>query len=196
MRKSTAYPCLLISLPFLFSSLSAQNTLTFQVDLTAEESVDEVGLRGNLPPLLWDTSLPLTDNDGDGIYTASIEFSSARPGDTLEYKFLKDEIWERQDTGNHKVILTGQAQTLPISKWKLYSEEFLFERIKSLNFAKYIFIYSSGKKRGLSPKEIAQEVIDFYSWRPWSVIATRTATAILSASKTLSNSSTNTATAL
>lgn len=107
----------------------------------------------------------MTDPDGDGVYTVSIEFPSVEAGDTLEYKFLKDGAWERQDKGNRTIVMGG-AQLLPIAKWQLYTDEFLFERIKSLNFAKYIFIYSSGKKRGLSPEEIAREVIDFYSWNP------------------------------
>lgn len=74
---------------FFFFSLSAQNTLTFQLDLAAEESVDEVGLRGNLPPLSWEESVPMTDPDGDGVYTASIEFPSVEAGNTIAKKMAK-----------------------------------------------------------------------------------------------------------
>ncbi len=150
----------------LTTTLSAQSTLNFQVDLNGEKSVDEVGLRGNIPPLSWNESLPMTDEDGDGIYTLSLEFPTAQAGDILEYKFLKDGIWERQDIDNRKVKLNGQTQILPKSKWQLYSDEFVQNKFIRSSFGKHIFIFSSGKKRGKTPKEITQEMIEFYNWQP------------------------------
>lgn len=45
------------------------------------------------------------------------------------------------------------------------SPEEMLDRAFSLNFAKYLIIFRTGKARGLSAEGVAQEVIDFYSWR-------------------------------
>jgi hypothetical protein len=145
---------------------NSQNIIKFQVDLTDEKSVKEVGIRGGFEPLLWNENSIMNDNDNDGIYTLTLEFPDSLTGKTLEYKFLKNDIWERQDTENRKLELTGKEQTLSISKWKIHSDEYLFNKMSKSYFGKFIFIFHSGKKQGKTPKEIVLEMIDYYNPSP------------------------------
>ncbi|MBC3759371.1 hypothetical protein H7U19_13210 [Hyunsoonleella sp. SJ7] len=152
---------------FLFlDNISAQNTITFQVDVTHEESAKEVGIRGGFAPLSWNENLLMQDIDGNGVYKITIEFPDSLTGKTLEYKFLKDNIWERQDVNNRKLFLTGKKQILPANTWKIHSDAYLFNKMSRSYFGKFVFIFHSGKKQGKTPKEIVWEMIEYYSWRP------------------------------
>ncbi|WP_020539195.1 hypothetical protein [Lewinella cohaerens] len=162
--KNTKLTIILFSI--FIGNLHAQNQITFQVDLTNEESVKHVGVRGGLQPLSWSENSTMHDIDGDGIYTLTIEFPDSITEKTLEYKFLKDDIWERQDTDNRKLVLTGKEQIIPISKWKIHSDEYLFNNMSRSYFGKFIFIFHSGKKQGKTPKEIVLEMIEYYNWSP------------------------------
>lgn len=150
----------------LIGNLFAQNTIKFQVDLTNEESVKEVGIRGGFNPLSWTENLIMDDIDNNGVYTVTVEFPDSLTGKTLEYKFLKDGIWERQDINNRKLELTGKKQTLPIDVWKIHSDDYLFNKMSRSYFGKFIFIFHSGKKQGKTPKEIVWEMIEYYTWNP------------------------------
>ncbi len=164
MKKVTPIALLI----FLFvSHLQAQNTITFQVDLTDEESVNKVGVRGGLQPLSWNENLIMTDNDSNGIYTLTVTFPDSLTGKVLEYKFLKDGIWERKDLNNRKIELTGKEQILPTDKWKIHSEDYLFNKMSRSYFGKFVFIFYSGKKQGKTPEEVVLELIEYYNWSPW-----------------------------
>lgn len=152
---------------FFVGSISAQNKITFQVDLSEESSVNEVGIRGGFEPLSWEKNLVMNDDDKDGIYTVTVEFDDSLTGKTLEYKFLKDDIWERKDLNNRKIELTGEEQVLPLDKWRLHSEDYLFNKMSRSYFGKFVFIFHSGKKQGKTPKEIVLEMIQYYDWSPW-----------------------------
>jgi len=159
---------LLLSLIFFLyiGNINGQNIINFQVDLTDEENIENVGIRGGFEPLLWSESAEMNDTNDNGIYALTIEFPDSLTGKTLEFKFLKNDIWERQDMGNRKLVLTGKEQTLPISKWKMHSDEFLFNKMSKSYFGKFIFIFHSAKKQGKTPKEIVLEMIDYYNWNP------------------------------
>ena len=158
---------LILIFPFIcLGNIYAQNIIIFQVDLKDEESIENVGIRGSIAPLLWSENANMNDINGNGIYSLTIAFPDSLTGKILEFKFLKNGIWERQDMGNRKLVLTGKEQTLPMSKWKIHSDEFLFNKMSKSYFGKFIFIFHSGKKQGKTPKEIVLEMIDYYNWNP------------------------------
>jgi hypothetical protein len=67
--------------------------LTFQVDASALEDVEQMGLRGGTPPLSWDKSIPMQDPRGHGYWEATVVFDSFP--DLLEFKFIANEAtWE------------------------------------------------------------------------------------------------------
>jgi hypothetical protein len=147
-------------------NLHAQTQVKFQVDLANDESVEYVGIRGGFHPLSWSENLIMGDLDSNGVYTVTIEFPDSLTGKTLEFKFLKNDIWERQDEGNRKLELTGKEQIIPISRWKTHSDEYLFNNMSKSYFGKFIFIFHSGTKQGKTPKEIVLEMIEYYNWNP------------------------------
>ncbi len=158
---------LIIIASFFIGIINSQNKITFQVDLTDEASVKDVGIRGGLNPLSWDKNAVMHDKDNNGIYTLTVEFPDSLTGQILEYKFLKDDIWERQDANNRKIELTGKAQTLPLSQWKIHSDDYLFNKMSRSYFGKFVFIFHSAKKQGKTPKETVLEMIEYYDWSPW-----------------------------
>lgn len=147
-------------------NLNAQNRITFQVDLTEDDSVKKVGIRGSFEPLFWNENSTMNDTDGDGIYDLTLEFPDSLTGKMLEYKFLKNGIWERQDMDNRKRQLIGTEQIIPVVKWQIHSDEYLFNKMSKSYFGKFIFIFHSAKKQGKTPKEIVLEMINYYNWNP------------------------------
>ncbi len=94
----------LTSLFFFCLNLSAQ-TVTFRVDMNAVDVATQVGIRGSLPPLSWEKTYPLTDEDGDGIYTGSIDFEN-RKASKVEFKFVYGDLtWELDGQSNRFLML-------------------------------------------------------------------------------------------
>ncbi|MEL7361298.1 MAG: S41 family peptidase, partial [Bacteroidota bacterium] len=70
-----------------------------------------VGIRGDTAPLSWEQSLPLTDPDGDGVYTAEVLFPDGTGA--VEYKALLERAdaepeWE---PGDSRVLVPGLMAT-------------------------------------------------------------------------------------
>ncbi len=68
----------------------AQDTICrpFIVDARSLPQGTQVGLRGSLPPLSWQKTMPLTDADKDGIFEGTVCFLPKSRTDVLEYKFV------------------------------------------------------------------------------------------------------------
>ncbi len=67
--------------------------LTFQVDATALDEVESMGLRGGTPPLSWEQSVAMRDPNNNGFWEATVTFEEFP--DILEFKFiLNEEVWE------------------------------------------------------------------------------------------------------
>lgn len=101
-------------------ALQAQNTVTFQVDMSikAAEGVfnrasDAVTVHGSFDG--WTAAVPLTpDANNPDLYLGSITVSSAI-GSNVEYKFVYNngsDQWESR--ANRSFTLAGGAQTLPV----------------------------------------------------------------------------------
>lgn len=69
-------------------SLYCQTQVIFSLDGLPTDSIEKVGIRGNLPPLSWDSSLPL-ERSGDN-HSVSIQFEHA--SSKLEFKFVRYDI--------------------------------------------------------------------------------------------------------
>ena len=103
MKKITFLEILLIGLMTvsITFSICGKNTppitLTFQVDmnevLAKVQDKNTIGIRGNIPPLNWDETYYLTDENKDGIFDGAVTFENRNS--PLEYKFVYgDVVWE------------------------------------------------------------------------------------------------------
>ena len=81
MRK-VLIPALFICL--IHSVIFCQTTITFYLEDLPSETTKNVGIRGSIPPLDWQKSIPLTRN-GDG-YSIDIDFLPSEQD--LEFKFV------------------------------------------------------------------------------------------------------------
>lgn len=94
--------------------------VTFQLNLAGEQAKvklpNTIGLRGSTAPLSWEHTFPLSDENNDGIYEATVSFSVTAPGQTVEYKYVYDSVvWE--STGNRILPLKMGLRTLPVQRW-------------------------------------------------------------------------------
>jgi|GEM_PF-2786813 len=82
--------------------LNAQQRHTFKVDVTTIPSYSKndklnIGIRGSVAPLSWVRGIKLTDDDLDGVYEASVNFSQLSQEDVY-FKFVLNEVeWEEGD---------------------------------------------------------------------------------------------------
>ena len=97
------------------SSAWAQNSVTFQVDMTQVPVATDVYVRGSFNG--YGTSNPLT-NDGTGVFTGAVAIADS-PGTVEQYKFYYEpgQNWESPAStcGNNRTFtLAGGNQTLPV----------------------------------------------------------------------------------
>lgn len=156
--------------------LKAQNTVTFQVDMTDTEITDGkvIGIRGNMAPLSWFSTLPLEDPNKDGIYTTTITFDEGHFGKRVMYKYMLGKTWDLDHYGgfgNRVLTLSNCPIELPIDVWnKLnsFSYEFKLMDWNNENGNLWIYMISKGKEQGKSPEDITMEYLNFwagdYSW--------------------------------
>ncbi|HIO66848.1 MAG TPA: hypothetical protein EYN41_00815, partial [Flavobacteriales bacterium] len=78
--------------------------VTFNVNMSDEEvSADGVHIAGTMNN--WDPAAsPMSDDDGDGVYTASFSLVS---GSTAEYKFLNGNAWGTEESVPEECSLAG-----------------------------------------------------------------------------------------
>jgi len=63
---------------------TTDGTVRFAIDMAGpraegwfDPATDSVGLRGGVPPLSWNASIPLSDPDSDGVYEGVVTFATA-----------------------------------------------------------------------------------------------------------------------
>ena len=64
-------------------------TVTFSVDMNGIENVESVGIKGDFTDQPWRQTVPLSDENGDGIYEITFNRETAAYG--IEFKFVKNE---------------------------------------------------------------------------------------------------------
>lgn len=100
------------------SALSQPSTsILFSLQFSSDTPRQDIGIRGNTPPLSWDKTYPMTDSDGDGIYEANVVFTQKPAYNVLEYKYLHQEKWEQ--SGNRCLFFDLPSGTKrPTDVWK------------------------------------------------------------------------------
>jgi hypothetical protein len=104
------------------SSPKRKLAVTFQVDLSAElkniQSIPSIGIRGNITPLSWNKTYPMTDKDKNGVYETTVTFETAEPFLHIKYKFFHDTAsWEN---GVDRVVdIKNASIILPVDKWSI-----------------------------------------------------------------------------
>lgn len=153
------------------TSLTAQSTVTFRVDMSAVK-VDKdtiVGLRGSMAPLSWEASIPMKDINNDGIYTATVEFKDGKPGERVLYKYMLGKQWDNDrfgSGGNRVASLCGTEQALPVDTWNEldnFACEPMLENANGMEFGLWLYIIGDGIKRGLTPEAIAENFVGFWN---------------------------------
>jgi len=107
----------ILSFFILFSSLSScvqevhQKTITFSVDMSEVENPINVGIRGDFTDNRWRETLALSDEDGDGIYTATFSQETAVYG--IEFKFVNQgNDYELKEQPNREIIFEYKPETM------------------------------------------------------------------------------------
>lgn len=151
-------------------STAPQNTVTFQLDLTDIQVEPDtiVGLRGSMSPLSWEESNLMTDEDNDGIYKVTIDFSDSLAGERLLYKYTIGNKWDLDrygEFGNRVMTISDCPQVLPVDKWDIIDQFALESLLNSANNSEiyqWIYIVGAGKKKGLTIEEIATNYLAFW----------------------------------
>lgn len=103
-----------IILAFLFASCvqeEHEKSVTFSVDMNGIENVGDVGIRGDFTDPNWRQTVPLTDEDGDGIYSTTITQKTAIYG--IEFKFVNQgSDFELKDQPNRELVFEYKPETI------------------------------------------------------------------------------------
>lgn len=85
--------------------------ITFLVDMNGVEDVRSVGIRGNFLPDQWRKTVPMSDEDNDGIYQITFAEKTAAYG--IEFKFVKnDNEFELQGKDNREIVFEYRPETI------------------------------------------------------------------------------------
>ncbi len=103
------YVVLIVSV-FLYSCVQETypQNIMFEVDARGLE-FDSLSVRGDFPPLDWDTNIRLEDPDGDSIFTKEIILQS--PYTFFQFKCVMDETFELFDQPNRRVDFEEDMST-------------------------------------------------------------------------------------
>lgn len=107
----------LLPLAGRFSDHSA--TVVFHLDLSEQPEAatwTRIGIRGSLPPLSWDETLPLS-SDAASRYSVTIRFNDLEPGARLEYKFVHEAVWELEGMDNRILTIDTDSLVLEPALW-------------------------------------------------------------------------------
>ena len=107
------YIILFVALTFCLSCVQELRDITihFQVDMSAFDNVQSVGVIGEWLPLTWDTPIGLSDLDKDGIYEGVITIQVAY--NYSEFKFmLNEKEIELEGKGNRIVRFTDKTEVM------------------------------------------------------------------------------------
>jgi hypothetical protein len=169
---------LFLSIGILFTgtSLNAQSTVTFQVDMNGTNLTKGafIGIRGSMPPLSWSNSIEMTDPDKDGIFTVSVPFINGRPGDRVLYKYTANDQWDNDvfgPFGNRSVTLCTIPVIQPVDKWNTVTEfsfESLLEHAYYTEMDLLVYLVGKAKLEGKNPESVMQDMMKFwgddFSW--------------------------------
>ena len=86
-------------------------TVTFSVDMNGIEHVESLGIKGDFTDQPWRQTIPLSDEDGDGIYEITFNRETAAYG--IEFKFVKNENQiELEGQPNRELVFEYKPETI------------------------------------------------------------------------------------
>jgi len=86
-------------------------TVTFSVDMNGIENIESVGIKGDFTDQAWRQIVPLSDEDGNGIYEITFNRETAAYG--IEFKFvLNEKETELQGQENRELVFEYKPETL------------------------------------------------------------------------------------
>jgi hypothetical protein len=91
-------------------------TVTFKLDMKANEHPKNVGVRGDFTSNPWNETVHLTDDNNDGIFEGTLSQKTAR--NQIEFKFV-----------NHSSIYELEALDNRIIKFQYKPETIVYEAI-------------------------------------------------------------------
>lgn len=85
-------------------------TITFKIDMNGVENLENVGLKGNFTNPSWKQLIPMTDDNNDGIYEATLSQKTAV--NAIRFKFVNQGAYELKDQPNRKLEFEYKPQTI------------------------------------------------------------------------------------
>ena len=110
--KKSKLPLLLLLPLLLYSCVQETHlkTVTFKVDMNGEDEVENVGIRGSFTPNSWNETVPLSDEDGDGIFEAT--FSQKTAISQIQFKFVNRNSYELEGKDNRVLKFAYEPETI------------------------------------------------------------------------------------
>ena len=104
----------------LFFALSScvqkehQKKVMFKLDMNAVENVNQVGLRGQFTSPPWGVTIPMTDENGDGIYELTLSEMTAQS--SVNFKFVNhNDQFELECKPNRSISFQYRPESLEYS---------------------------------------------------------------------------------
>lgn len=84
--------------------------ITFKVDMKEVDSIINPGVKGQFSSPSWEVMTPLTDNNNDGIYEATLELESAQYG--INFKFVNSDNYELENQNSRLIKFAYEPQEI------------------------------------------------------------------------------------
>ena len=86
-------------------------TITFLVDTNGIENIKSLGIRGDFLPTRWSESIPMTDENNDGVYEITFKEKTAIYG--ISFKFVKNGFdYELKNQDNREIVFEYKPETI------------------------------------------------------------------------------------
>ena len=87
-----------------------QKDITITLDMNGVEIKGEVGVRGQFLESNWQTTIPMKDTNGDGIYELVITDKTAK--NSVEFKFVNGKDYELKGAENRMISFEYLPETI------------------------------------------------------------------------------------
>ncbi|WP_298516405.1 hypothetical protein [uncultured Kordia sp.] len=85
-------------------------TVTVKLDMNGVSTTENVGVKGNFTNPSWKQVIPLTDDDHDGIFEATLSQKTAV--NAIQFKFVNQGQYELKDQPNRTLEFKYKPETI------------------------------------------------------------------------------------
>ncbi|WP_431158059.1 hypothetical protein [Winogradskyella poriferorum] len=85
-------------------------TVTFKVNMINTEQPINVGVKGDFTENRWNETIPLTDENNDGIYEVTVSQKTAI--NQIQFKFVNNEEYELKEADNRVLEFEYKPETI------------------------------------------------------------------------------------